>query len=435
MSNQSLADALFKFIESTPTPFHAAANIIRILKNTGFTVLNENEKWHINQRGKYAVARNGSVIAFSTGEGNYNQDGFRIAGAHTDSPSLQLKPHPRSPMSPYFQFSVEKYGGVLLNTWFDRELSLAGRVTVLTENGSACSSLIDFQEPVLYIPSLAIHLDRKANEGKEINAQNDICPIFAQSVSSEDQWHGLLLDRLNTANKDLAARSVLGYDLFCYDCSPPRYFGLDHKFICGPRLDNLLSCFIALQALLNTEGVSNCMLIFTNHEEIGSTSSSGALSNFADSVLSRIYGNVEDKAIALNRSFFISFDNAHASHPNFPDKGDTDHQIVLNKGPVIKINSSQRYCSNSRSGAMFRLLCSEIGVETQEFTMRSDMPCGSTIGPLTSAELGVEGVDVGVPTWAMHSVREVTGATDPELIYLAAHHFFNRDTLPIISNR
>ena len=156
MSNQSLADALFKFIETTPTPFHAAANIIRILKNAGFTVLNENEKWHINQGGKYAVARNGSVIAFSTGKGNYNQEGFRIAGAHTDSPSLQLKPHPRSPMSPYFQFSVEKYGGVLLNTWFDRELSLAGRVTVLTENGSACSSLIDFQEPVLYIPSLAI---------------------------------------------------------------------------------------------------------------------------------------------------------------------------------------------------------------------------------------------------------------------------------------
>jgi aspartyl aminopeptidase len=434
MTNKFSGEALFEFIGSTPTPFHAAAHILRILKNAGYTVLSENEKWQIDQTGKYVVVRNGSVIAFTTGEGNFSQSGFRIAGAHTDSPSLQLKPHPRSPMSPYFQFSVEKYGGVLLNTWFDRELSLAGRVTVLTETGAACSCLIDFQEPVLYIPSLAIHLDRKANEGKEINAQSDICPILAQSVSSEDQWQALLLERLNTANKDLAASSVLGYDLFCYDCSPPRYFGLDHKFICGPRLDNLLSCFIALQALLNREGPSNCMLIFTNHEEIGSTSSSGALSNFADSVLSRICKNVEDKAIALNHSFFISFDNAHASHPNFPDKSDSDHQIVLNKGPVIKINSAQRYCSNSRSGAIFKLLCSEIGVETQDFIMRSDMACGSTIGPLTSAELGVEGVDVGVPTWAMHSIREVTGAMDPEFIYLAAHHFFNRTTLPVITN-
>ncbi|MBT8346333.1 MAG: M18 family aminopeptidase [Desulfofustis sp.] len=434
MSNQSLPDSLFTFIGSTPTPFHAAANIVRILKIAGFNILNENEKWAIDQEGKYAITRNGSVVAFTTGKGNFTQQGFRIAGAHTDSPSLQLKPHPRSPLSPYFQFSVEKYGGVLLNTWFDRELSLAGRVTVLTEDGSACSCLIDFQKPVLYIPSLAIHLDRKVNEGKEINAQNDICPIFAQNVSSEDQWHCLLLERLNAANSDLAARSVLGYDLFCYDCAPPRYFGLDHEFICGPRLDNLLSCFIALQALLDKEGPSNCMLIFTNHEEIGSTSSSGALSNFSSSVLARICGSVEDQAMAMNRSFFISFDNAHASHPNFSDKGDTDHQVVLNKGPVIKINSSQRYCSNSRSGAMFKLLCAEIGVQTQDFIMRSDMACGSTIGPLTSAVLGVEGVDVGVPTWAMHSIREVTGAMDPELIYLAAHHFFNRDTLPVISN-
>lgn len=434
MSIQPLADALFGFIGSTPTPFHAAANIVRILKKAGFTVLNENEKWHIGQGGKYAVLRNGSVIAFTTGEDKFSQQGFRIAGAHTDSPSLQLKPHPRSPLSPYFQFSVEKYGGVLLNTWFDRELSLAGRVTVTTDSGSACSCLIDFQEPVLYIPSLAIHLDRKVNEGKEINAQTDICPIFAQSITTEEQWYSLLLERINADYNDLAARSVLGYDLFCYDCSPPRYFGLDHKFICGPRIDNLLSCFIALQALMDKESSSNCMLIFTNHEEIGSTSSSGALSNFADSVLSRICGNMENKAIALNRSFFISFDNAHASHPNFSDKSDTDHQVVLNQGPVIKLNSSQRYCSNSRSGAIFKLLCSEIGVQTQDFIMRSDMPCGSTIGPLTSAELGVEGVDVGVPTWAMHSIREVTGAMDPEFLYLAAHHFFNRDTLPVISD-
>ena len=434
MSTPSLTDALFSFIGNSPTAFHAGAHIIRVLSKTGFTVLQEGQPWQIEPEQRYVVARNGSLIAFTTGKGNFSREGFRILGAHTDSPSLQLKTHPRSPSSPYFQFSVEKYGGVLLNTWFDRELSLAGRVTVQTDSGAVCSCLVDFQEPVLYIPSLAIHLNRQANEGREINAQNDISPIFAQTIASEEQWHDLLLDRINADKSQLSARKILGQDLFCYDCSPPRFFGLDQKFICGPRLDNLLSCFIGLQALLEKENSANCMLIFTNHEEIGSTSNSGALSHFAGSVLSRICGDLETQAISMNRSFFISVDNAHASHPNFSDKTDSDHQVVLNQGPVIKINSSQRYCSNSRSGAIFRLLCSEIGVPTQDFIMRSDMACGSTIGPLTSAGLGVEGVDVGVPTWAMHSIREVTGATDPELIFLTALHFFNRDVLPVISD-
>lgn len=434
MSPPSLNDALFKFIGTTPTAFHAVTNILGVLKKAGFSVLSENQKWRIDPGGRYAVARNGSMIVFTTSNKDFRQEGFRIIGAHTDSPSLQLKSHPRTPLTPYFQFSVEKYGGVLLHTWFDRELSLAGRVTVLTDSGSACSCLIDFQQPILYIPSLAIHLDRKANEGKEINAQTDICPVFAQHISSEDQWQNLLLEQLNKDHENLAARSVLGHDLFCYDCAPPRYFGLDHTFICGPRIDNLLSCFVGVQALLDAEIQANCMLIFTNHEEIGSTSSSGASSNFASSVLSRICGGSEDQAIAMSRSFFISLDNAHASHPNFTDKTDPDHQVVLNQGPVIKLNSSQRYTSNSRSAALFRLLCAEIGVNTQDFIMRSDMPCGSTIGPLTSAELGIESVDVGVPTWAMHSIREVTGVLDPEYLYSTAHHFFNRDELPVISD-
>ena len=433
MSAKTLNDTLFNFIAESPTPFHAVAKLQGILQKTGFTILDERQKWHIEQGGRYVVIRNGSLIAFTCGDLDFSRQGFRIVGAHTDSPSLQLKPHPRSPATPYFQFGVEKYGGALLSTWFDRELSLAGRVSLKTESDSLCSYLIDFKDPILYIPSLAIHLDRKANEGREINAQNDICPVFAQSVGSEEQWHSILLERLRTLYGDLRVNSLLGYDLFCYDCSPPQFFGLDKKFICGPRLDNLLSCFIGLQALLQQQNSANCMLVFANHEETGSTSSSGALSNFAGTVLSRICGSLENQAICMSRSFFISLDNAHASHPNFSDKSDSDHQVILNHGPVIKINSSQRYCSNSRSSALFRLLCSEIGVDTQDFVMRSDMPCGSTIGPLTSANLGIEGIDVGVPTWAMHSIREVTGAMDPELLYLAVHHFFQRDTLPLIT--
>ncbi len=434
MTDQPLTETLFSFINDSPTPFHAVANIVRILEKSGFTILDEGRKWQIERGGRYAVIRNGSLIAFTLENLDFSREGFRMLGGHTDSPSLQLKPHPRAMASPYFQFGVEKYGGALLSTWFDRELSLAGRITVQSESGTPCSLLIDFEKPVLYIPSLAIHLDRKANEGREINAQTDISPVLAQNISSEEDWHSLLAERLNNRYPDLAWRSILGYDLFCYDCSPPRFFGLDNQFICGPRLDNLLSCFVGLQALLQQQGSANCMLVFTNHEEIGSTSNSGALSNFSSSVLSRVCSSLENQAICMNRSFFISLDNAHASHPNFADKSDGDHQVILNHGPVIKINSSQRYCSNSRSGSVFRLLCSEIGVQTQDFVMRSDMLCGSTIGPLTSAELGIEGVDVGVPTWAMHSIREVTGAMDPELLYLAVLHFFNRDSLPLISD-
>lgn len=434
MSTETITKALFSFIASSPTPFHAVNNMLEILKDSGFSLLGEDQHWRLAEGGNYAIVRNGSLIAFSMGDADSLSDGFRIIGAHTDSPSLQLKPLSKSTRSPYFQFGVEKYGGALLSTWFDRELSLAGRVSIVTDLGEPYSCLIDFKEPVLYIPSLAIHLDRTANDGREINAQKDISPVFAQDIKGESHWQALLLEQVNKQYSGFSARSILGSDLFCYDCSAPRFFGLNREFICGPRLDNLLSCFIGLQALLQRTSKANCMLIFTNHEEIGSISSSGALSNFGTSVLSRICSDPQMLAICMKKSFLLSLDNAHAGHPNFADKGDSDHQVLLNKGPVIKINSSQRYCTNSRSSALFRMLCSEAGVETQDFVMRSDMLCGSTIGPLTSAELGIEGVDIGVPTWAMHSIREVTGTKDPEMLSVASGHFFNRDTFPVITD-
>lgn len=223
MTDQPLTETLFSFINDSPTPFHAVANIVRILEKSGFTILDEGRKWQIERGGRYAVIRNGSLIAFTLENLEFSREGFRMLGGHTDSPSLQLKPHPRAMASPYFQFGVEKYGGALLSTWFDRELSLAGRITVQSESGTPCSLLIDFEKPVLYIPSLAIHLDRKANEGREINAQTDISPVLAQNISSEEDWHSLLAERLNNRYPDLAWRSILGYDLFCYDCSPPRF--------------------------------------------------------------------------------------------------------------------------------------------------------------------------------------------------------------------
>lgn len=423
-----MPEPLFTFIAKSPTPFHAVKNMAGILQDSGFIILDENQLWDFGSGGRFAVVRNGSLIAFTIDDPSSIDHGFRIIGAHTDSPSLQLKPLSKTSSLPYLQFGVEKYGGALLSTWFDRELSLAGRVTVVTQDNEPFSCLVDFEEPILYIPSLAIHLNREANEGGSINAQQDITPILAQNISAESQWPSLLLEKINSQYPHIAARVIVGSDLFCYDCSAPRFFGLDKEFIGGPRLDNLLSCFAGLQAILQRSSEANCMLLFTNHEEIGSTTSSGALSNFATSVFSRICGDAQRRGMCANKSFLLSMDNAHASHPNFSEKSDPDHQVVLNKGPVLKTNSSQRYCSNSRSSAIFRLLCAEAGVEVQEFVMRSDMACGSTIGPLTTAELGIEGVDVGIPTWGMHSVREVTGAHDPDLLQRVACHFFNRPT-------
>jgi len=428
-----MTDALFSFIAESPTPFHAVRTMVRILEKQGFTILSENQKWDLQPGGRHIVIRNGSLIAFCLDDTGMVDQGFRIIGSHTDSPSLQLKPHPKSSSSNYLQFGVEKYGGLLLSTWFDRELSLAGRVTVAGEDGSPRSCLVDFKDPVLYIPSLAIHLNREANSGVEINAQSDISPVFAQNIAGTAQWESLLLEKVHLHNPGIEARSILGSDLFCYDPAPPQYFGLGKEFICGPRLDNLLSCYIGLQALLQRAGHANCMLLFTNHEEVGSTTNSGASSNFAASVLTRLCRDVETTSVCAKNSFLLSLDNAHASHPNFIDKTDPDHDILLNSGPVLKINSSQRYCSSALSGAIFRLLCAEVGVDVQDFVMRSDMACGSTIGPLTTSELGIDGADVGVPTWAMHSVREVTGSHDPVLLERVASHFFNRDTFPYIT--
>lgn len=433
MADTDHNQSLFSFIESCPTPFHAAGRIASDLEAVGFKVLEEHRSWNLEGGGKYVVVRNGSVIAFSISANFETGNGFRIIGAHTDSPALQIKPHPIEGRQPYFQFGVEKYGGAILPSWFDRELSLAGRITGLTANGEIVTYLVDFERPILTIPSLAIHLDRKVNDERTINAQSDICPVLSQTVSDVNDWNHLLIEQLEKQYPEHPIRSILGNDLFCYDGTPPRFFGTHEEFISAPRLDNLLSCYIGSSSLQQSHADANCMFIFNNHEEIGSSSNSGALSNFGSLVLSRIMEDTEQLAVCLSRSFFLSLDNAHASHPNFSSTSDADHNVILNKGPVIKHNSSRRYCSHAQSSALFRLICSEVGVETQDFVMRSDMPCGSTIGPLTTATIGIDGIDVGAATWAMHSIREVTGHRDPELLMLAAEHFFNRDTFPVIS--
>jgi aspartyl aminopeptidase len=351
-----------------------------------------------------------------------------MIGAHTDSPGLQLKPNLQSNSGPYTIGGVEKYGGAILHTWFDRELSIAGRAACLLSNGESVSLLVDLLEPVAYIPSLAIHFNREVNKNLEINVQTDMSPVIGQGNTGDLEF--LLLAALRNQYPGQDVNSVHGFDLFCYDPASSNYFGLDNEFIGAPRLDNLASCVIGLESIMHASDSSNTMLIFTNHEEIGSTSNSGALGNLADIVLTRICGDTEEKGICLHNSYLMSLDNAHASHPNFSDKSDADHPIFLNGGPVVKLNANQRYSSNARTGAVFRILAAETEVPTQDFVMRSDMVCGSTIGPLSSSQLGVDGVDVGIPTWGMHSIREVTGSNDPYLLYQVVSHYLGRKSLP-----
>jgi len=431
MTIKTIVPDLFNFIEQSPTPFHATSIMREKLLAHDFNELSEGEIWSLEQGKKYFVSRNGSIIAFSLGLSTSLSSGFRIIAAHTDSPCLQLKPRSRENQSPYLIVGVEKYGGAILHTWFDRELSLAGRVSCVSSTGDSRCLLVDFKRPVAFIPSLAMHLDRSVNEGLSVNVQNDLSPILAQSLDGRPLVIlSMLSEQIAFEYPALQEASIIGYDLFCYDPAKPAAIGFQNEFIAAPRLDNLLSCHIGLEALYRSGDHVNGMLIYTNHEEIGSTSNSGALGSFPDVIISRILGGTEEKAICLHHSFLLSLDNAHASHPNYPDKTDGDHQILLNHGPVIKINASQRYTSNAQSSSLFRILASETGVQTQDFVMRSDMTCGSTIGPISSAQLGIQAVDVGVPTLAMHSVREVTGAADPDLMYQVIIHYFNRQMLP-----
>lgn len=431
MNTRTFNDAFFSFLDRAPTPYHSVTVLEEELVNNHFTRLDEGVLWNIQPGKGYFCIRNGSLIAFVCGRKAQLSDGFRIIGAHTDSPSLQLKPQEKSSAAPYLVCGVEKYGGALLSTWFDRDLSLAGRVSYSTAGNVHKNTLIDFRRPILYIPSLAIHLNRSANEGHELNPQTHLSPILAQSVNEElPDITSILLAQLNEVCSHEQPVHINGFDLFCYDPSDPSYLGLNNEFLAAPRLDNLISCFVGLKTITQADEQTNTMLICSNHEEIGSRSNSGALGNFVQSILSRLFEDNQKRFINLHNSFLLSLDNAHASHPNFQDSSDQDHQVLLNKGPVIKINAAQRYSTNGITSSVLRVLGREIGITCQDFVMRSDMACGSTIGPLTSAQLGIAAVDMGIPTWGMHSIREVTGSKDPFDLFMLACHFVNRKELP-----
>lgn len=422
MELESFNDELLEFLNRATSPFHAVREMVTRLEAAGFERLRDDEDWAPEAGRGYFITRNdSSLVAFRVGDGQGPVDGLRMVGAHTDSPCLMVKPNPEKQSKGYRQLGVEVYGGALLNPWFDRDLSLAGRVSFSNSAGELCKALVDFRAPVAVIPSLAIHLDREVNASRSINAQTDIVPVLG--IGEKLELRAMLAARLSEEYPGIEVDKVLDYELCCYDTQAPARVGLEGEFIASARLDNLLSCFAGLAALLESEGPASRLLVCNDHEEVGSLSAAGAQGPFLRSVLERLAGSPADYARLIERSMMISADNAHGIHPNFAAKHDENHGPLINAGPVIKVNANQRYASNSETAALFRQVCAELQIPVQTFVVRTDMACGSTIGPITAGELGVRTLDVGAPQFAMHSIRELAGSRDAWYLARAMSRF------------
>ena len=427
---QSFNQDLIGFLAASPTPYHAVKNMVDRLEQHGFQPLHESDRWDLEDNGRYYVTRNdSSIVAFTNGN---HQQGFRMVGGHTDFPCLKVKPQPEMHKHQYLQLAAEVYGGALLNPWFDRDLSIAGRVQYLDKNKTLKSSLIDFQKAIAFIPSLAIHLDREANKKRSVNPQTDIPPILCQLEKDEKvDFRQILKDQLiKDGTHDV--EEVLEYDLSFYDTHRAAIVGLNDEFIVSASLDNLLSCYVGLEALIAAvdDTTAPMVLVCNDHEECGSQSATGAQGPMLKTILHRVAGSTEALAQAIARSMIISADNAHGVHPNFADRHEGNHQPLLNHGPVLKINTNQRYASNDETCALFGLLCRETNTDYQYFVTRTDLACGSTIGPLTAGELGIRTLDIGLPTFGMHSIRETAGINDAYQLSQVLQRFFAMNHLP-----
>ena len=424
---------LLSFLTAARSPFHAVRELEELLIAAGYSAIDERDTWSLGPGSKFFVTRNDSaIIAGRIGTRDPAQHGMRMAGAHTDSPCLRVKPTPLTTTAQCVTVGVEVYGGVLLNPWFDRDLSLCGRVHYRDPAGSDGTpalrqTLVDFDRAIGVVPSLAIHLDREANTKRSINSQTDL-PVLLQTGGEDLDWHDILRPEV-TRRTQIANPDILDFELSFYDSQPAALVGLEKEFVASARLDNLLSCFISVKALIDGDGDDTALVVCNDHEEVGSASNAGADGRFLEATLARLIPDAEDRNRALAASLMVSADNAHAVHPNFASRHEPEHGPKLNAGPVLKINANQRYASNSETQALFRMFCAAAEVPMQSFVTRTDLACGSTIGPITAANLGIRTVDVGVPQLAMHSIREMCGASDPHRLYLALQQLFAWDDL------
>ncbi len=427
----SVVGGLLEFISCSPTPFHAVQQLSLRLNNSGFEAISPDQNWDANPQGEqfYFTHNDSSLIAVSLRPPI--EQGFRLIGAHTDSPCLKIKPNAvRVGTEGMVQLGVGVYGGALLVPWFDRDLSIAGRVSLANKKADVETKPVDFKLPIATIPSLAIHMNREANTKHTINKQKHLPPVLYQS--DELCFEAMVLKQVKLQHQETFS-SLLGFELSLYDTQKPAIIGLNQDYIASARLDNLLSTYIATEALLNHQEKTNCIVVLNDHEEVGSKSASGAAGPFLESVIRRLCGREESFQRAIDRSMLISADNAHAVHPNYSDLHEPDHQPLINAGPVIKINHNQRYASNSETVGIFAHLCKRNKIPYQQFVVRSDLGCGSTIGPITATELGVRTLDIGAPQLGMHSIRELAGVEDVAHLLNSLTAFFNLESLPAAS--
>jgi len=406
-----MIDDLIQFLDSSPSPWHAVESTIQRLE--GFVCLDETDAWPSLPSAGYVV-RDGAIIAWRMPEGDVApSSSFRLAGAHTDSPVLRVKPHPDSDAAGWKQLGVEVYGGILNNTWLDRDLGIAGRV--ISAEGTA--TIVNVEKPVARVPQLAVHLDRDVNsKGLALDAQQHLKPIWGVGISSPDEFASWIGSQAGLPGP------AAWWELCLYDIQGAAIIGADQSLLASGRIDNLLSCWAAIRALVDAKPVEHtALIVFNDHEEVGSSSTTGAAGPFLEAVLSRIVamrgGSPEDLHRAFAASSCISVDNAHAVHPNYQDRHDPDNRPIVNAGPALKVNANQRYATSAETAAEFQRACEAAEVPWQVFVSRNNMPCGSTIGPLTATRLGIATADVGVPQLSMHSARELCGAEDP--LYLA----------------
>lgn len=428
------AQDLLAFIGHSPSPWHAAATLEARLLEQGYARLHESADWALAPGDKRYVIRGGSsLIAFRLGEGGLAEHGFRVIGAHTDSPGLRLKPKAPHKAESLLRLGVEVYGGPILATFTDRDLSLAGRLCL---RGPAYveTRLVRFEQALVRLPNLAIHMNRGVNEeGLKLNKQTEL-PLLLAGLRGEEAPEPRFLALL-AEQAGCGADEILSFELNVYDTQPGALWGADGEFIADGQIDNLSSCHAGLTALLAAEGGAHTSVVaFFDHEEIGSESHKGAQGGFLADVLERIaHGLGVDAAgykRALARGFLVSADAAHAHHPNFPNAYEPAHALKVNGGPAIKINANQRYATDSLGEARFMRLCEQAGVPYQKYAHRTDLACGSTIGPMASARLGLAAVDCGCPMWAMHSARESAGVLDQAWFAAVLREFLTAPELP-----
>ncbi|MFI7401535.1 M18 family aminopeptidase [Streptomyces sp. NPDC049541] len=408
-------DDLMSFLTASPSPYHAVASAAERLEKAGFRQVAETDAWDGTSGGRY-VLRGGAIVAWYVPEGAAPHTPFRIVGAHTDSPNLRVKPVPDTGAHGWRQVAVEIYGGPLLNSWLDRDLGLAGRLTL--RDGS--TRLVNVDRPLLRVPQLAIHLDRSVSaEGLKLDKQRHMLPVWGLGNDVRD---GDLIAFLEET-AGLPAGEVTGWDLMTHSVEPPAYLGRDKELLAGPRMDNLLSVHAGVAALTAVSGGELRyipVLAAFDHEENGSQSDTGADGPLLGSVLERSVfargGSFEDRARAFAGTVCLSSDTGHAVHPNYAERHDPTHHPRVNGGPILKVNVNNRYATDGSGRAVFAAACEKANVPFQSFVSNNSMPCGTTIGPITAARHGIKTVDIGVAILSMHSVRELCGANDPYLL-------------------